>query len=599
MEDEIAQIKDKLDIITLISQYVPLKKSGRNYKGVCPFHSEKTPSFMVSPDLQIFKCFGCGEGGDIFRFVMRREGMEFREALEELAEKAGVPLKRAASSSPEDKRRERIFSANEAACQFYHFLLTSHEAGKNALLYLTQKRQLDLPTIKKFRLGYAPNSFDALTKFLTKKGFTASETLEAGLTSLSERNNSVFDRFRARVVFPLIDVRGRVVGFTGRVITDVPNAPKYLNSPETPVFSKSRFLFGLNLARPSVKKTGRAILVEGQVDLISNVQAGVENVVATSGTALTSEQVSSLGKLAHEIVFCFDSDSAGQKAMERGVELCEAQGLVSLVSPLPLGAKDPDDAVRQFAKEWKKSLENPISFYDYYFDLHTRGVLKSDSLGKRRATERLLPLLAKMSDPMQRSHFIKKLSQSLDLDEKYVQEALSQIGKKVGTPAGPHKAFSWQGLSALKGVERAELLRRYLLCLTLRFNFDLVKKALAKISQKDYAGSPLLPIALEVKGAFAKHQRAFKIKSIRDGLESSLQPIFDELLLFDLGDMESSLELQEHEVGTVLKELKRETLMAEVADLLGRIREAEVVGNAKELRESQEKLNIIYQKLKI
>jgi DNA primase len=599
MGDEIQQVKDKTDIVTLISGYVPLKKSGRNYKGVCPFHSEKTPSFMVSPDLQIFKCFGCGEGGDVFKFIMRRSGLEFREALEELAEKAGVSLKKAEVASPEDKRRERIFSANEYACQFYHFLLTSHEAGKPALSYLKQKRQLGLETIKKFRLGYAPNSFDALTNFLTKKGFSNSEILEAGLAIRSERNSSIFDRFRARVIFPLIDVRSRVVGFTGRVVTDIPDAPKYLNSPETPVFSKSRFLFGLNFARPAIKRSGRVILVEGQVDLISNVQAGIENVVATSGTALTPEQVIILGKLSREIIFCFDADSAGQKALERGVELCEAASLLSLVSAIPEGAKDPDDAVTKFNSEWKKSLEEPVTFYDYYFDLHTKGVLKSDSLGKRRATEKLLPLVARMTDATQRSHFIKKLSQSLDLDEKFVQEALTQLGKKVETLGATHKPFSWQQISTLKGAQRGELLRKYLLCLTLRFNFDLAKKTLGKILQKDYINSPLSPILMGAKEAFSKHQRAFKIKVIRGALEPSLQSVFDELLLFDLGEMETDLETQEHEMEFVLKEIKRETLRADVSELLSKIRSAEEAGNSKELREYQEKLNIIYQKLKV
>lgn len=599
MDDEIQQVKDKTDIVTLISGHVPLKKSGRNYKGLCPFHGEKTPSFMVSPDLQIFKCFGCSRGGDVFSFIMQREGLEFREALEELAEKAGVPLKRTQVSSPEDKRRERIFSANEFAGQFYHFLLTSHGAGSSALNYLKQERQLSEATIKKFRLGYAPNSFDSLTKFLAKKGFNNSEILEAGLASRSERNNSIFDRFRSRVVFPLVDVRSRIVGFTGRVITNIPNAPKYLNSPETPVFSKNRFLFGLNLARPAIKKAGRVVLVEGQLDLISNVQGGFENVVATSGTALTAEQVTSLGKLTHEIVFCFDADSAGQKAMERGVELCETAGLLSLVSPIPEGAKDPDEAVSKFSDEWKKSLENPISFYDYYFDLQTKGVLKSDSLGKRRATELLLPLLSRMPDPLQKAHFIKKLSQSLDLDEKFVQEALTQFKKKPETLNAPQKPFSWQQLSTLKGSQRAELLRKYLLCLTLRFNFELIKKTLTKISQKDYADSPLLPILMAVKEAFAKHQRAFKIKVIRDDLEGPLQSIFDDLLLFDLGEMETNLESQAHETEVVIKELKHETLRVEVTDLLSKIRAAEEAGNIKELREYQEKLNIIYQKLKV
>lgn len=599
MNEEIQQIKDKTDIVGLISQYTPLKKSGRNYKGLCPFHGEKTPSFMVSPELQIFKCFGCNESGDVFSFVMKREGLEFREALEDLAAKAGVKLKKFESVSPQDQRRDRLFSANDTAARFYHFLLTSHAAGKSALAYLKTERGLTEATIGKFQLGYAPNANSSLTEFLLKKGFTESEILEAGLALRSERNNSLYDRFRARVVFPLIDVRNRVVGFTGRLITDLPNAPKYLNSPETPIYSKSRFLFGLNLARPSIKKAGRTVLVEGQMDLVANVQGGWENMAATSGTAVTPEQLQLLSKLCKEIVFAFDSDSAGQKALERGVEICENLGLVSLVAPLPPGAKDPDDAVRKFKPQWHKSLEKPISFYDYYFDLNAQKIARSDSLGKREAVEKFLPLLAKMADPLAKASYVKKLAQALDLEDKNVVEALSRLEKKDREKIRPgEKIITRKYLEALPDLERIEVLRRYLLCLVLRFNFDLVKTNLAKISQKDFESSGLSPIFTQIKELFAKGPKAFEVKLLRESLETSSLATFDEMLLLDLGDLETDPALQEKEMAVVTSELKRELLKAEVRELLAKIRQAEEGGKQTELLGFQEKLNTLYQKLK-
>lgn len=599
MNEEVQQIKDKIDIVSLIGESVGLKKSGRNYKGLCPFHGEKTPSFMVSADLQIFKCFGCGAGGDAFSFLMQREGLEFREALEQLAVRAGVKIKKFESNTSEDKRRERLFSANEMAARFYNFLLTKHPSGKIALEYLNKQRGLSGATIEKFQLGYAPNSNDALTQFLLKKEFSQSEILEAGLALRSDRNNSFYDRFRARVVFPLVDSRDRVLGFTGRLLVDLAGAPKYLNSPETAIFSKSRFLFGLNLARVAIKKAGRVVVVEGQMDLVSNVQGGVENIVATSGTALTPAQIQILAKLAKEVVFSFDADSAGQKALERAVEICEAEGLVSLVAKLPPGAKDPDEAVKKFAADWQKNLANPISFYDYYFGLHTEGILQSDSLSKRRAVEKLLPLLAKISDPLTKASYVKKLSQSLDLEDKFVQEALSQMERKVTeSKAAGEKTLSWKYLETLPGLERAEVLRRYLLCLALRFNFDLVKKSLAKVPQKDFESSQLLPSFLLIKEAFVNHQRTFKVINLREGLDEAARKIYDELFLLDLGEMETDFESQEKEMTVVVSELKRETLKAEVKQLLSRIRKAEQDSDGAELKQLQEKLNGLYQKLK-
>ncbi|MCL5003929.1 MAG: DNA primase [Patescibacteria group bacterium] len=596
MANEIQQIKDKIDIVGLISQYVPLKKSGRNYKGLCPFHAEKTPSFMVSPELQIFKCFGCSEGGDIFAFLMKREGLEFKEALEELAKRAGVKLSSYSAPSNEDQRRGRLLSALSLSSRFYNYLLTEHPAGRVALKYLSG-RGLTPETIKKFLLGFAPNEPDSLTRFLQKKGFSLPEITEAGLAFRSDRNNKFFDRFRGRVMFPLFDSRGQVIGFSGRLIKESGDAPKYLNSPETPVFSKSRFLFGFNLARPFIKKAGRAVLVEGQMDLISNVQAGVENAVATSGTALTADQLKMIKKLAPEVVFCFDADEAGQKALERSVELAEAEGLTSLVSPLPLGVKDPDEAAQKKLAEWQESLAKPLSFYDYYFNLNTANLLKSDALGKKRAADKLLPILSKIIDPLQKAHFVKKLAESLDLEERFVREALD----KMVVPSDRAKAedrLSYRVIEGLKGPKRAETLRRYVLCLLLRFDFSLGKRYIGKLAAKDFAGSETQPIFTRLKEVYNERERSFDPLAVKTGLAEEPARIFEELMLSDLGEFEEDKGLQEKELGAVAAELKKETLKSEVEVLLAEIRRAEKENEKEELKSLQVKLNNLYQKLK-
>ncbi len=594
MDNEVQEVKDKIDIVSYISQFVPLKKSGRNYKGLCPFHHEKTPSFMVSPELGIFKCFGCNFGGDVIAFLMRREGLEFRPALEELAGKAGVKLKSQVLETPQDRRRERILSANLLSAQFYHYLLLNHATGKMALDYL-KSRGLKEETLEKFLLGYAPASWDSLTQFLLKKGFSVSEALEAGLVIASQKGSAPYARFRGRVIFPLLDARGRVVGFTGRLLKDDPQSPKYLNSPETPVFKKSQFLYGFNLARPAIKRQGRVILVEGQMDLISNVQAGRENVVATSGTALTHEQAGHLAKLAGEIVFAFDGDAAGQKALERGVEVCESVGLVSLVAKLPTGVKDPDEAAVKKLAEWQKSLSDPVSFYDYYFDLVAQNVAAADPLSKKKVAERMLPLIAKMSDPILKAHFIKRWAETLSLEEKFVAEALFRLSLR---PAPNLTAAAARVRIELPVGERRETLQKYYLALLLRFDLALAKRSLAKTSFKDFEGSALAPLFKIVREVLADRQRPLKLGLVREKLAEDLKPLFDELTLIDLGEMEAATDLQEKEIGVVLKELKRETLKAEVNRLVVSVREAERQAETAGLNRLQKKLNAIYQKLK-
>src|SRR4030043_909411 len=297
MESQVDEVKSRVGIVGLISEYIPLKKAGRNYKALCPFHGEKTPSFMVSPELQIYKCFGCGESGDAFSFLEKYEGMEFGEALKYLADKAGIKLKPLHPGQFGEK--ERFFEINRIASKFYNYVLLSHPAGKEALKYLTRERGLKIDILKKFQLGFSPYKEDALAKVLIKRKYQESELINGGLVY---RGRGLVDRFSGRVIFPLFDHRSNVVGFAGRILPkdDKGDRAKYINSPETPVYHKSRVLYGLDLAKAEIKRSKEVVIVEGELDMISSWQAGIKNVVAIKGSALTDEQIGLISRLAEK-----------------------------------------------------------------------------------------------------------------------------------------------------------------------------------------------------------------------------------------------------------------------------------------------------------
>src|SRR3989344_4778352 len=367
MADQVDEVKQKIDIVSLISEYVPLKKAGRNYRAVCPFHSEKSPSFMVSPELQMYKCFGCAEAGDAFSFLQKYEGMEFREALKFLADRVGVKL---TSFRPgEETEKERLFELNSLALRFYNYILLNHPKAKPALNYLTADRGLKRETVEMFQLGYSPDVPDAISQYLIgKKKFKAGELERAGITVSNQRG--AIDRFRGRIIFPLFDHRGNVVGFAGRVLPFDPRAgeiAKYINSPETAVYHKSRALYGLNLTKEEIKKEKKAVIVEGELDLISAFQAGIKNVVAIKGSALTEEQVKLLSRFAKEATLALDSDFAGSEAARRGIAQAQKEGLAMTVARLG-EYKDPDEAARANPAFLKSAIEAADGVWDFIIE---------------------------------------------------------------------------------------------------------------------------------------------------------------------------------------------------------------------------------------
>ena len=429
--DEVAEIKNRLEITEVVANYLPLKQSGRNLKAACPFHQEKSASFMVSPERGIYHCFGCNEGGDIFSFVMKMEGLEFREALEKLARQAGVELKaRKGESADLNRRRARIYEATELAARYFQASLVQNP---NALEYVIKQRHLNRETVKAFQIGYAPDSWNALTDFLTKKSFSHEEMLEAGLAGQKEGRNTVYDLFRGRLTFTICDRDGRPIGFTARVLDD--SLPKYLNTPQTPLYDKSSAIFGLHLAREAIRSHDEVVLVEGNMDVVASHQAGVMQVVATSGTALTLDQLRTLSKLTKNIKLAFDSDRAGLAATERAIELGQKLGLTLRMVEVQ-GAKDADELIQQSPQAWSEAIAGAKYIIDYLIDRFEHDFDLTTSIGKRQYADRLAANLRRLGDPVEQDHYVKVLAGKLDIDEDAIKAKLKQTDKAAYAPAG-------------------------------------------------------------------------------------------------------------------------------------------------------------------
>ncbi|MBC7324858.1 MAG: DNA primase, partial [Moorella sp. (in: Bacteria)] len=381
---------DRVDIVEVIGSYLQLKKRGRNYVGLCPFHKEKTPSFTVSPDKQMFYCFGCGAGGDVFAFLMKQDGLSFPEAVKSLAARAGLDLAGGEESPLARQQRqwkERLYELGAIAASFYYRLLMRHPVAAPARAYL-QQRGVKGETARLFELGYAPASGTALVTYLRRQGFTSREIDQAGL-SASRPPAGTADRFRARLMFPIKDSRGRVIGFGGRTLGE--GQPKYLNSPETVLFHKGRHLYGLHLALPGIRRQNRAILVEGYMDMIAAWQHGLDNVVASLGTALTPEQARELKKYAREVIIAFDADTAGEAATLRGLDILAAAGLQVRVLQLPSG-KDPDEFLAAHgAAAFRELVETSSSLMEFRINKAVSQYDPARPLGRKAIMAAILP----------------------------------------------------------------------------------------------------------------------------------------------------------------------------------------------------------------
>lgn len=464
---DLEQIKQKIDIVSFISESVPLKKTGANFKGLCPFHTEKTPSFIVSPERQIWHCFGgCQDGGDIFKFLMKMENLEFPEALKILAQRAGVTLT-SYQPTEQSRLRERIYQANHLASEFYNYLLVSHPLGQKGREYLTNRR-ITNNSITLFRLGYAPNSWDSLSKFLTKKGFSPKELDAAGLVSKSGIGR-YFDRFRGRLIFPLFNHRGEVSGFAGRLLDEEvyperERGAKYINTAETAVYVKGEILYGLNITKEEIKKGGFAVVVEGEIDAISSYQAGIRKVVAIKGSALTAGQITLLKRYTENIYLSLDADFAGDAAVHRGIEMADRAGLNIKVATFT-GGKDPDELIKNLGPgAFRKAVEKAVPFYDFIID---SAVTKHDPAKPEEAKKIVMetaPFLEPIDNLVVKNHYLKKLAAKLDIEQEVLETQLAREYKKIFIPRS--LAINDQPPASIRS--RSELLEEYLLSLLLQ-----------------------------------------------------------------------------------------------------------------------------------
>jgi DNA primase len=439
----IEEIKNRLDIIEVIGSYIKLQKAGANYRACCPFHSEKKPSFFVSPARQIWHCFGCSKGGDIFGFVKEIEGVEFGDALRILAQRAGVELKKYTREEAVFRsEREKLYEICELATKFFEKQLWESKSGEAPRKYLLD-RGLKEETIRKWRIGYAPDVWQGLSDFLDSRSYTKQEIEKAGLALTSEQG-SFYDRFRGRIIFPIFDLNSQVVGYGGRVFKDKDNKEiaKYVNTPQTLLYDKSRILYGLDKAKVEIRKKDCCIMVEGYMDLIMVSQAGFENVVATSGTALTPFQLKILKRYTENILSSFDMDVAGDAATKRGIDLAQAQGFNVKVITLPEG-KDPAEAILKDPKVWEESMKSAKSILDFYFETTFSKFDKEDPEGKRGISKILLPVMKRIPNKIVQAHWIGELAKRFRLKEEHIEEEL----KKVKT----------EGYSGAYGLEPEEI----------------------------------------------------------------------------------------------------------------------------------------------
>lgn len=428
--DAVEEIKSRLNIEDVVSEYVQLKRAGRNYKGLSPFTSENTPSFIVSPEKGIWHDFSSGKGGNMFSFVMEMEGLDFRGALEHLARKANIDLSQYQSgqSAARGQQKEKLYVILELATKFYQVQFSHAEV---AYRYVFEKRKFAKPTVLDFRIGYSPNNGRALLDFLKKQGHQEADITKAGLTARSYRGG-VQDMFRGRLMIPLMDAQGRVIGFTARLLEDDPSAPKYINTPQTILYDKSRHVFGLHLAKEAIRRSNRAVMVEGNLDVIASHQAGVKEVVATAGTALTAPHLKALARFTSDIRLAFDQDRAGIAAAERAIPIA-AKAKVSLsIITIPEG-KDPDELVRKNPALWQEVIDKNAYALDWLINKYKTSLDITSAVGKREFSDVLLRVVSRLEDQVEQDHYLTVIGEVIGVGADALRAKMLGI-EKTETP---------------------------------------------------------------------------------------------------------------------------------------------------------------------
>ncbi len=555
--DQIEEIKKRIDIVYYIGSSVNVKKSGRNVTGLCPFHQEKTPSFVVSPERQIWHCFGaCGEGGDVVKFLMKWENLTFFEALKELAEKTGVKLEKVHFDDKAFNKKDRILKLNNLAADFYQYVLFKTEFGKKVLDYL-EKRGINKKIAEKFHLGYAPKSWDSLSTFLKRKGFSFEEMMETGMAIKGQ--HGFYDRFRARMIFPIKNARGETIGFSGRVLENNPKEAKYINSPETPVYHKRESLFGIDVAKEAIKKGKNVYLVEGEFDMISPFVHGIENVVAIKGSAVTREQLMFLKRFTNRVTLMLDADNSGEEAIKRAIESAEDLDFELEVVTFDF-AKDPDEAIRGDIEKFKKALKNKVSIYDFLIQRAQKLYPDNDAFSKKKTADFAIPFIEKIRNPIVQEHYVRKLASLLDISE----ESVWILIKKIRTDR--KRRDLGKKTPAKTGDETREVsIQKYALSILFQSKdaYKLAEGLFSIISPEDFF-IPSYQKIYEEFLKFKKEVKEFAVHKFGLKLPAELRPTFDEIYLY----ASYEVEFEDLNLEKILNEIRRFSLKRQITEKL-------------------------------
>ncbi|MBI3342154.1 DNA primase [Candidatus Curtissbacteria bacterium] len=571
MMDQVEEIKSKVDIVEVISSYIPLKKMGRNFGGLCPFHGEKTPSFMVSPERQSFKCFGCAKGGDVFTFLEELEGWDFRETLEELAKRAGVKL-RDYKPTQGTKVREKLIEIHSLALKFYTHILNEHKLGEVAREYLLG-RGIKPELWKKFDLGYAPDGWENTFNFLKKRKFEEADVALSGLVIGREKGagrSSFYDRFRGRIMFPMKDSRGTVLGFSGRVLAKDAKEAKYINSPETPIFSKGNLLFGLNAAKEAIRDKNETVLVEGEFDVISAHGAGVTNTVASKGTALTEKQVAVISRLCENVAMCFDMDLAGDAASRRGIEMLDMAGMNIKVVRIA-GGKDPDELAQKNPAEFKKAVEGAMNVYDYLIESALKRYDARSAEGKRKIGKEILPVISKISDELMRAHYITKLSKSLELDVALISDAVSKKRTDLDVFEKP--------IDVATGKQEGGVLEEYFMALFLAGN-DVLVTIIEKVEPTDFESEEIGALYRAIRDIISD-SKPKKVSDLVAKLPTKFAALIDRFYFVNISPSVLEREVWAQEMIKVVSRIKRKSYSRQVEDISNLLAKAQKEGDEK------------------
>ena len=588
-EEIIEEVRQNNDVVDIISQYVHLTRKGRNYFGLCPFHNEKSPSFSVSPDRQIFHCFGCGVGGNVYTFLMKIEGITFKEALESLAERANIQLPKLESSadSAKEELKAKVYKVNEFTAEFYHQNLYKPTA-KIAQEYV-KKRKFNNETLQAYKIGFS-GKFDELYKALKQQGFGEKEILESGLVNKND-NGTYIDRYRNRLMFPICDVRGKVIAFGGRVLDD--SKPKYINSPENIVYSKGRHLFGLNVAKQDSKK--RILIVEGYMDVISLHQRGIKNVVGALGTALTEQQGWLLRKTTEQVVLGFDADEAGQTAVVRSMKILQNMGCDMRVLQIE-GAKDPDEYIIKFGEgRFKLAVDNAISVVEFEVKNLKKGLNLENTVDKIKFLNEISKILSKVQNTIEREIYIEKIAKGYNISKEAIY---AEVNKLIYSQSKEDKVLESKEIRKTKQEEKIQdevdedLKRREdtIIALLLDANKQAFQKIKEKIQPEDFKYETNRIIAEELYKELEKEES--NINKLIDTFDEKVQNHITSVMATDY-----EIENTEKAVDDIITKYIREKLDNKKKNILKQLEIENDEGKKKEL--GRELSNVIIELAKI